>query len=540
MESFLNSEEYKTLKAKYEKEYFKLFGEYCWYDGDKIEKKSASNIKEYFKNKKVNIEYVEEQITKKGTKTSITRNMSKSFYDIWSEDPEMKEYKEIIFNCDVEKVKEHQFNLFTGFNHLENIKDENVDLYPVFEHIKTLTNYNNEHYEYFINWLAQLVQQPHILPHTAIIIISEEGIGKDIFNTFLESVLNEKYTSNTEKLELICGKFNTILGGKLLMTINETNPVDSRERIENIKYLITAEKIMIEGKHKEPIKTTNYCRFIFFSNRLFAFPVEEGSRRPVIFNASSKYLKDNIGIEENKKYFTNLIKVFKDKRYQKAFLNFLLNRDISKFNPQNIVKSELHKTLEENSVSPIVGFLANLCNKNINQEGKNIRILTKEALKSFSEYMRDNNYKFDYSQAKFNVELETKYNIRKLKTGGNQYFEFDILNLKKMLESKYNYDFSKKENIEIDDDDDEISPLDHGITDEKQEIIKKQKAEIEELKKQLAEAQRIIKELQEKKETPQSDEELEKELQELTKAPKQDNEDNDFEEDIKNFFDLIG
>ena len=30
------------------------------------------------------------------------------------------------------------------------------------------------------------------------------------------------------------------------MVVNETNPVESRERIENIKYLITAEKYLLK------------------------------------------------------------------------------------------------------------------------------------------------------------------------------------------------------------------------------------------------------------------------------------------------------
>ena len=53
MQKFLKSNEYLKLKIKSEKEYFKLGGEYAWYDGDKIVKRSAPNIAEYFKNKKV-------------------------------------------------------------------------------------------------------------------------------------------------------------------------------------------------------------------------------------------------------------------------------------------------------------------------------------------------------------------------------------------------------------------------------------------------------------------------------------------------------
>jgi hypothetical protein len=55
MNKFLESNQYAILKKKYEEEYFKLGGDYAWYDGDKIVKKTASVIKEYFKNKKITI-----------------------------------------------------------------------------------------------------------------------------------------------------------------------------------------------------------------------------------------------------------------------------------------------------------------------------------------------------------------------------------------------------------------------------------------------------------------------------------------------------
>jgi len=318
-----------------------------------------------------------------------------------------------------------------------------------------------------------------ILPHKTLILISEEGVGKDIFANFLSEVLSDKYAFNTDKLEQICGRFNTVLGGKLLMIINETNPVESRERIENIKFLITAEKLAIEGKHKDPVKTDNYCRFIFFSNRLFAFPVEgDGSRRPVIFKSSSKYLLNNIGVEANNKFFSELVAVYKNPQYQKAFLEMLKSRDITKFNPKDVSKSELHQALEENSQSPIVGFLANLLNR-FDPDTLTSRENTTTLLSDFKTYLQANNFKFDYSQAKFNVELATNYDIRKLKSGGSMYFEIDVKPLRKLLETKYKYVFEDVEDIITQ----PLNPLD-GEPDYKQFYLKQQQ-ELIQLKLQL-------------------------------------------------------
>ena len=57
MNLFLESKEYQDMKVKYEKEVFKLFGNYCTYDDNKVEHKTAANVAEYFKNKKVYIIY---------------------------------------------------------------------------------------------------------------------------------------------------------------------------------------------------------------------------------------------------------------------------------------------------------------------------------------------------------------------------------------------------------------------------------------------------------------------------------------------------
>lgn len=511
MEIFFNSKEYKSMKIQYEQQCFKLFGKYCKYDGDKITEKSANEMSEYFKNKKISIEYVEQQTTKKGTTISTTKELSRSFYQIWSEDPEMREYEEIVFNCNITKVKSFQFNLFDGFKHFDKIKSSKIDLSLIFEHIKSLVNYNDEHFEYVLNYLSQIIQQPHILPHKTLVFISEEGVGKDIFASFLGEVLSDKYSFNTEKLEQICGRFNTVLGGKLLIVVNETNPVESRERIENIKFLVTAEKLAIEGKHKDPVKCDNYCRFIFFSNRLFAFPVEgQNSRRPVIFKSSSKYILDNIGVKENDKFFTELVSHYKNPMYQKAFLEFLKIRDISSFNPKDITKSELHKELEENSVSPIVGYLASIINS-IDPDTIIHRENTTNSMSEFKTYYQNNGFKFDYSQAKFNVELTSNFNVRKIKSGGFMYFEFDIKALKQLLTTKYKYVFNKNE--DDDDDNDLIAPL-HNPLDgdlDYKKLYFKQQEDILRLKEEL-------RKFKLDKIKPQiSDEDLEKELELLMK-----------------------
>lgn len=479
MESFLASKDYKKMRKMYEKEYFKLHGKYCSFDGNRIEYMTISDMSEHFKNKKVTLEIKETTTSKSGKTVTSTNTISKSFYQIWSEDPDMREYKQIVFQCETDKIQPTQFNTFTGFDHLDDVKPAK-DMSVIFEHIKSLVNYNEEHFEFLLDFYAQLVQQPHILPHCIPVIISEEGTGKDLHGDFMSDVIGEKYSGNTEKLELICGKFNSVLGGKLIMFLNETDPVESSKRQENLKQLGTATEVYIESKHKDPIKSKNYCRMIMFSNRLFAFPVESGSRRPKIFQSSNKHLPAVCGVAANETYFTNLCKAYKNRKYQKAFLELLLKRDISKFNPKNVSKSELHKTLEDNSASPMVEFLAStVC---VYKKPKFV-VSTTMLLKQFNKFLTDRFLKYEVTPKKFTVELKTHFNVT-TKKSSITYFHFDVAELKKLLETKYKYNFADEEDSDDEDEDDDAS--DDGVDKKEKRVVLSKKEQIAHYKKLLA------------------------------------------------------
>lgn len=214
MNRFLKSQDYKTMKLKYEKNYFKLGGAYAYFDGDKITNKTQGSISEQFKNKKITV-----------TDTEGETSKTKNFYQIWSEDPDMREYVEVVFDCG--KVKPHQYNLFDGIgSHLKDVKlKKDLALEPILEHFRSMTGYNDEHYEYLLNYCAHLVQKPSQLPSTCLVIISPEGTGKDLFADFIGNVINPKYYVNTDKINSIAGGFNSLLAGKLFTVINETNPV---------------------------------------------------------------------------------------------------------------------------------------------------------------------------------------------------------------------------------------------------------------------------------------------------------------------------
>jgi len=487
LEILLKSSEYKKMKQEHEKTYFKLFGKYCQINkNDNITERTSTEMCEKFKNKKITVDYTEETTTKKGVTISTTKKLQRTFFDIWSNDPTIPEFDSIIFDCDLSKVDKMEYNLFKGFTHFDNQNLNIVDLSDLHEHIKSLVNFDIDDYEYVLNWLAYLIQHPELIPDKALVFISEEGIGKDLFAELLENVVGENYFGTTEKLDLVCGRFNSFLAGKLLCVLNETNPIESTQRIENIKAMITAKKLEIEEKYKTPIKCNNFVRFIFFSNRPFAFPVEDGARRPKIMQGSTKYLPINYGVEASAKHFTNLANKFKDKNFQYSFLQFLKTRDITKFNPRQYKKSEFHEILIEASRDPIVSFMAEYL-KNADKEI--VKVQSTELLQEYTLYLKEHNYKFDSSPKKFTIDLKLKFNVSTRKNSST-YFIIDVSYTKKILTEKYKYKFAVNE----ENDENNQNPLDHGIEDNNESNEKDElKKENEELKKKLKELEEQIK-----------------------------------------------
>lgn len=458
MENFLKCAEYKKLKALYEKNYFKICGEYAYYDGNKLSVKSASHIAEYFKNKKVIVDV--KKYDEEGEVTGTIKK-TKNFYQIWSEDPKMKEYREVVFDCNLTDVKDYQFNLFDGFeikNHIiKNKKNAADGVKYINDHISILCNHNPDGIKTTKYFYAQALQQPHILPNFCLVFISKEGVGKDMFSEFIEKIFGEKYCYNVDKLDLVVGRFNSLLGGKLIGVINETDPIDSQQRRDNIKFVVTAKKVTIEGKHKDPVKAPNYCRQTFYANRLTAFPAESGSRRPYIQNCSQEKLPKVIGAQQSKEYFDKLGEYINDRDVQKAFYDELMKFDIAKFNFKDQEKSELQKTLEDCAKPPLSEFLCELVSKAVVED---IKIKTVELLGKYTEFTKKRNMKFDMSQKAFNLEIEHEYKVKKYISCGVAKFSINVKSTKELLMNEYKYTFNDNEE---DNDEDKDDDYENGV-----------------------------------------------------------------------------
>jgi hypothetical protein len=217
--------------------------------------------------------------------------------------------------------------------------------------LNIIVDHNNDLYQYFLHWFAYFLQNPGEKCETALIIVGEQGTGKNVFFTDVLSNLVGKYAiPNESKLENIIGRFNSFIENKVLIVCNELQAIDSSKYLNTdaLKSLITEKKYHIEQKFMPLREADNVTNFIFVSNHM-PIKLENGDRRYVVTQCSAE--KKN-----NFKYFHDLAESFKfidedGYTFYDHLYSFFLGIDMSDFNlrviPMTILKQDIIDACKE-------------------------------------------------------------------------------------------------------------------------------------------------------------------------------------------------
>ena len=244
------------------------------------------------------------------------------------------------------------FNTFTGFKH-EYEKDFiiNMDYINIFlEHIKVICNYQEDLCEYLLEWICDIIQNPHILSEIRIILQSDEGAGKNIFFYILMNhVIGSKFCVIIDDIEKATGRFNGVLSEKLLMVFDEAcninNSAESHKQEQKMKSITTNPEILVEKKGKECITIKNYCRNVSLTNNDFAGKV---GRRPVFIKMSNEKIGD-------KDYFDKVATLLSDDCGKHIF-HYLSNYEI-KINLKKKIITKYEMELQIQQSDPIERWL---------------------------------------------------------------------------------------------------------------------------------------------------------------------------------------
>ena len=315
--------------------------------------------------------------------------------------------------------EESTFNMYFGLRaeSLPPVAD-NIDISMFHSHLHILCGEEEKATEYVLNYLAHLVQFAGTLPRVALVFMSSQGVGKDIFfDNFAKSVLGTDLYLQTDNMDKLIGKFN-MNHNKLLLIMDEVQGRDSFTNSEAIKNMITAEDLQWERKGCDPVTIRNCGRAILFSQSLTPVKIEGSDRRFMLMECSDK-------VRNNTEYFKKLNSFLKDDTNARAIYDMLMKRDLSSWDSTNDrVITKAYKDIQSMTVPPMALFLEtklldyeNMASFN-SVGGQDAQDLTKlpsnELFKEFNYWLGENGFtKMEYTITKYGREIVSYEGITK-------------------------------------------------------------------------------------------------------------------------------
>jgi hypothetical protein len=299
--------------------------------------------------------YYDEVITKM-TKSGISKKVEKkSFISRWITDEDRKQIIDFTYNVDPNYISDKDYiNLWTGFDILKTQLKEYSDeekssmisiVEKFFKNLGGSSKNASDISDYFKNWVAHIIQRPHIKQITVPYLQSdEEGAGKTTLPVFIGNILGDnnclKYVIISNGFDELNETFNNNLRDCFVFCADELKPEDGTASYNKFKKETSSPNRKINTKYGDVIMIPNKLQMCITSNNMNAIQIPKEQRRIVASELTTELHKQNWFSE----YFYPLLK---DKRACRFIYEYLKDHDISEYNPSNIPESDYAKLMSE-------------------------------------------------------------------------------------------------------------------------------------------------------------------------------------------------
>lgn len=289
---------------------------------------------------------------------------------IWCKHIKRRDIKKIVFNPDPDFDNEKYYNTFKGFQYTKEevnklhgeatLDADDPEIRPLMNHIsQIICNQDIDKFEWFMKWLAHIVQKPHQKTQKVVVLKSEEGAGKGIlWNTFLKKIFGQ-YGTQIQDKDQILGTFNSNCEQKIFLQMNEVLWGGDKSCQDRLKSLVTEDKIWINKKFKTPIEMDNHANILMDTNNKWACPVNVDSRRFNIFECDNEWARKlHTHPEEAREYFEKVGKCSVSK-----FAKILYDMPLGDFIPsKKTFRNEDFQEQVQQGWSPLVNWWYNYIN----------------------------------------------------------------------------------------------------------------------------------------------------------------------------------
>lgn len=285
---------------------------------------------DHFRNRHMNREVVV------GNKKGVDQTMPAGEW--WLRHTQRRQYNKIVFapGRDVPGA----YNLWRGFGC--DAKPGDCGLF--LDHIRNIVcGGNEEHYNWFVGWLANTVQNPAQQGESAIILQGKQGCGKSIVPELFGKLLGRHYLP-INRPEHLVGNFNAHLRDCVLLFADEAFFAGNKQDANTLKTIITSRILNIEQKGVDSETSANCIHLMMASNEDWVVNAEFGDRRNFVL----KVLPDKIG---DRAYFDAMVKQMESGGYE-ALLHFLLNYDLkaAKWDKRDVPKTDALRDQQDRSM----------------------------------------------------------------------------------------------------------------------------------------------------------------------------------------------
>jgi hypothetical protein len=270
---------------------------------------------------------------------------------------------------------------------------EGLDM--MLKHILDLCDNDKEVFNYFIGWIAMMIQKLEIKT-TCITLISKEGAGKGTLMQLFAKMLGESKILETKTPSRdVWGQFNGIVADAFLINLNKMEYKETQNAEGQIKALIKDTQMTISKKGTNQFSVNSYHHFIINTNKENPIATTKDDRRKSIIRSSDQFIG-------NREYFNQMYALLDDVELVRTCYDYFKEYDLSGYEYKDIPRTEHQEDLI--STTAPEQWLEVFTRENLNEE--KIEMLGGEVFSAFLGWCGSNNIKYDTTALKFAVNLK--------------------------------------------------------------------------------------------------------------------------------------
>lgn len=223
---------------------------------------------------------------------------TKPMFDIWMQSARRIELQNVVVRPDLPPMAitpDNNWNCWKGMRTKPKRNDAHAKLFrdfvwDFFEHNVETPETIAQHRKAFMQWLADLFQNPGVRPHTSWTFISEEeGIAKSALLELPAFIIgaNEGEGAFIASESNLDSEWTSFYNGKIYIVFNEPSSDNSKMR-QRAKNLRTNEYLDCNTKYGAHFRIPNILTFGFTTNEPYAFGISEKARRDWVWEPKWK------------------------------------------------------------------------------------------------------------------------------------------------------------------------------------------------------------------------------------------------------------